>query len=130
MTEKMTEKMTIVLPGVPPSLNVTAGRKNVWAYREAKAEWTQRVWAACMASKDRPKKPWEKSVVEITYYFPTQGRHDADNYAGKFLLDGLTKAGVIVDDDLKHISTAIHGDYDKDNPQTEITVLRCGAKGR
>ena len=118
----MTEKMTIVLPGVPPSLNATAGRKNVWAYREAKAEWTRRVWGACMAHKNRPKEPWEKSLVEITYYFPDRRRRDADNYAGKYLLDGLKKAGVIVDDDLNHISTVIHGDYDKDNPRTEIAI--------
>ena len=115
-------KMTIVLPGIPPSLNATAGRNNVWEYRKTKAEWTRRVWGACMAHKDRPKEPWERSVVEITYYFPTQGRHDADNYAGKFLLDGLTKAGVIVDDDLRHISTVIRGAYDKQNPRTEITI--------
>ena len=115
-------KMTIELPGVPPSLNATAGRNNVWEYRKTKAEWTRRVWAACMACKDRPKRPWDNSVVEITYYFPTQARHDADNYAGKFLLDGLTKAGVIVDDDLRHISTVIRGAYDKQNPRTEITI--------
>lgn len=114
--------MTITLKGVPPSLNKTAGRKNVWEYRNAKAEWTQLVEWACKASKDRPKTPYQRAVVEITYYFPTLARHDADNYAGKFLLDGLTKAGVIVDDDLKHITTVIKGDYDKKNPRTEIRV--------
>ena len=60
--------------------------------------------------------------VTITYFFPTRARHDADNYSGKYLLDGLTIAGVIVDDDLKHISTTIRGEYDKDNPRTEIEV--------
>lgn len=115
-------KMTIVLPGIPPSLNATAGRNNVWEYRKTKAEWTRRVWAACMACKDRPKEPWERSLVEITYYFPDRRRRDADNYSGKYLLDGLKKAGVIVDDDLNHISTAINGGYDKDSPRTEITI--------
>lgn len=114
--------MKISLKGIPPSLNETAGRKNVWEYRKAKSEWTQIVEWACKASKDRPEKPYKKAVVEITYYFPTLARHDADNYAGKFLLDGLTKAGVIVDDDLKHITTVIKGDYDKNNPRTEITI--------
>lgn len=114
--------MTIVLKGVPPSLNVMAGRQNVWEYRKTKALWTNAVKMTCMASAERPREPFEKAVVEITYFFPTQGRHDADNYAGKFLLDGLTKAGVIVDDDLKHISTMIRGGYDKVNPRTEIVI--------
>lgn len=114
--------MTITLKGVPPSLNKTAGRKNVWEYRKAKEEWTSAVQWACKASKERPKTPYEKAVVEITYYFPTHARHDADNYAGKFLMDGLTKAGVIIDDDLKHITTIIRGAHDKNDPRTEITV--------
>lgn len=60
--------------------------------------------------------------VHIRYFFPTAARHDADNYAGKFLLDGLTKAGIIIDDDLKHITTTISGDVDRKNPRTEITI--------
>ena len=118
------DEFFISLKGVPPSLNKTAGRKNVWDYRNAKYEWTRRVWGAAM--KDKPKNPFQKAVVEITYYFPTRARHDADNYAGKFLLDGLTKAGVIVDDDLKHISTFIIGMYDKEHPRTEIRVYPAG----
>ena len=114
--------MRIILKGCPPSLNRFAGRQNSWEYRDAKAYWTQLVWAASRASKDRPEKPMEKADVEILYYFPTRSRHDADNYAGKFLLDGLTKAGVIVDDDLAHIRTHIAGDCDRKNPRTVITV--------
>ena len=75
-----------------------------------------------MAKMIAPPQPYLKARVTITYYFPTAMRHDADNYAGKFLLDGLTKAGVIVDDDLAHIRTHIAGDYDKREPRTVITV--------
>ena len=113
--------MKIVLKGIPPSLNQTAGRKNVWTYRQNKDLWTNAVaWAARAAHT--PPKPFQMARVTITYFFPTRARHDADNYAGKYLLDGLTIAGVIVDDDLKHISTTIRGEYDKDNPRTEIEV--------
>jgi Holliday junction resolvase RusA-like endonuclease len=114
--------MKVVVPGVPPSLNRMAGRNNVWEYRRAKAQWTLWVQRACMACKERPKEPWKNAVVELCYYFPDHRRRDADNYAGKFLLDGLTKAGVIVDDDLKHITTIIIGRHDKKDPRTEITV--------
>ena len=114
--------MKIVLKGIPPSLNATAGRSNVWEYRRDKAMWTHMVCMACKANKNRPTQPFERAEVTITYYFGNRSRHDADNYAGKYLLDGLTAAGVIVDDDLRHISTKIVGGYDKANPRTEIVV--------
>lgn len=117
--------MRIVLKGCPPSLNAFAGRENSWEYRKAKAYWTQLVSATCRASKERPAAPLEHADVEIMYYFPTRGRHDADNYAGKFVLDGLTKACVIVDDDMAHIRLHVAGDYDKREPRTVITVREC-----
>jgi len=116
-------EVKITLKGVPPSLNATAGRKNVWQYRQDKNAWTSAVYLTCKACKDRPAQPFQKARVEITYFFPTRARHDADNYAGKYLMDGLTQAGVIIDDDLAHISTLIAGDYDKHNPRTEIRII-------
>ena len=110
----------ITIPGVPPSLNKFAGRENAHEYRNAKQEWTDKViW---LVKKDRPKKPYDRASVEIMYYFPNRNRHDPDNYAGKFLLDGLTKAGVIVDDSFDHITLAVGGGYDKEHPRTVITV--------
>ena len=114
--------MKITVRGIPPSLNQFAGRENTWQYREEKKLWTDAVMWMAKSAKGRPKQPFEKAVVMITYYFSDRRRHDADNYSGKFLLDGLTKAGIIVDDDLQHISTIIRGDYDKENPRTEISV--------
>ena len=114
--------MIVVLRGIPPSFNTIVGRQNVWEYRKKKAEWTNAVKLSCLACKDRPKNPFRRAEVTITYYFGDRRRHDADNYAGKYLLDGLTKAGVIVDDDLRHITTTIVGEYDKQHPRTEIEV--------
>lgn len=114
--------MRITLRGCPPSLNQFAGRENSWDYRKAKSYWTQLVWATCRASKERPAEPYQMADVEIMYYFPTRARHDADNYCGKFLLDGLTKAGVIVDDDMNHIRLVITGTHGKAHPRTVITI--------
>lgn len=121
--------MKITLSGIPPSLNRFAGRENTWQYREEKKHWTDAVMWMAKSAKGRPKQPFEKAVVMITYYFSDRRRHDADNYAGKFLLDGLTKAGIIVDDDLQHISTIIRGDYDRENPRTEISVEEAYSNG-
>lgn len=116
--------MKITLKGTPPSLNKFMGRKNEWDYRKEKTYWTRAVLYASMAAKDRPEQTIEKAEVCINYFFRTAVRHDADNYCGKFLLDGLTKAKVIADDDFSHISLTVHGHIDRKNPRTEITVTR------
>jgi crossover junction endodeoxyribonuclease RusA len=110
--------MTIIIPQIPPSLNKYAGRKNVWAYRADKQEWKDLV---CLYSK-RPKTPYKKASVIITYFFGDKRRRDSDNYQGKFLLDGLTAAGIIQDDSFDCITLTIKGGYDKENPRTEIEV--------
>ena len=120
--------MKIVLKGVPPSLNQTSGRQNPWSYRSNKRAWTEAVQLACKAAPGRPVAPYTKALVRIDYYFSSARRHDADNYSGKYLLDGLTRAGVIADDDLAHISTAIHGHVDRQRPRTEITVIALGGE--
>ena len=114
--------ITLTLNGIPPSLNKFAGRENQWEYRNEKNEWTQLVMWAIKQQGIRLSKPFEHAIITITYYFPDNRRHDADNYSGKFLLDGLTRGGVIVDDDLRHISTTIAGDIDRSNPHTVIVV--------
>ncbi|MEG0878004.1 MAG: RusA family crossover junction endodeoxyribonuclease [Oscillospiraceae bacterium] len=111
--------MKITIKAVPPSLNKFSGRKNVWEYRKMKKEWTMLVKAMAMS---KVKSPAEFALVRIDYFFKTRVRHDSDNYCGKFILDGLTAAGVIIDDDFEHIALLLHGHYDKENPRTEITI--------
>ena len=109
----------MTIKNVPPSLNRFVGRKNVWEYRKAKAEWTDTVYNACVA--DKPDKPPPFALVSITYTFPDRRRRDGDNLA-KFILDGLTRAGWITDDDLRHISLIQTGRYEKGVSRTEISV--------
>lgn len=72
--------------------------------------------------KNKPKKPFKKSIVTLTYYFKTRHRRDPDNYSGKFILDGLVKSKVIEDDNFSNIELRLNGNYDKGNPRTEISV--------
>jgi len=111
--------MKYIIPDVPPSLNKFAGRKNVWQYREAKTLWKNLCVLYC---RPRPGYAPEKARVNITFYFKTRARHDADNYQ-KLLLDGLSVAGVIKDDDFEHVEVLCKGGYDKENPRTEIEVM-------
>ena len=56
-------------------------------------------------------------------YMPTKRRIDPDNTVPKFILDGMTEAGFIVDDDGEHLkSLSLCTGYDKDNPRTEIII--------
>lgn len=62
--------------------------------------------------------------IAITVFFDTKRRHDVDNQVPKFILDGFTEAGFIVDDDEKHLhSLTLKTGYDKENPRTEIEVF-------
>ena len=122
--------MRLVLNGVPPSLNRFAGRLNGWEYRSEKERWTSAVqWLAKreLARLGRPAAP-DFAHVAITYFFPDRRRRDPDNYGGKFLLDGLTKAGAIRDDSFAHIALTVRGDTDCKRPRTEIVVTEGDKK--
>ena len=119
--------LRITLRGVPPSLNRFAGRENSWEYRTEKRLWTESVAWMVRSGGLKPAKPFKRAAVEILYYFPTAARHDPDNYAGKFILDGLTAAGVIEDDSFAHITLAVAGAVDRKEPRTVITVKEVDA---
>ena len=59
--------------------------------------------------------------VVQTIFFDTKIRHDTDNLVPKFILDGFSESGFIVDDDDKHMhSLTLKTGYDKNNPRTEF----------
>ena len=113
--------MKIIINEIPPSDNKFKGRQNVWEYRTEKERWLEVIWYACVGK--RPSKPFKKATVTITYFFPTRGRRDPDNYSGKFILDGLVAAGIIQDDSFQCIDLRLKADYDKKNPRTDVEVI-------
>ncbi len=61
--------------------------------------------------------------MKFTTYYKTNRRHDIDNSCPKFILDGFSESGFIVDDDSKHItSLTLQCFVDTDNPRTEIEI--------
>ena len=113
--------MKYIINRIPPSNNKFKGRQNHWEYRSLKKEWEQIIFYSCLP---RPPKPIEKAIVKITYFFKSRIRHDPDNYNGVFILDGLVKAGIIQDDSFNCIDLVLKGEYDKENPRTEIEIIR------
>ena len=112
--------MKIIINDIPPSNNKYMGNSNSYhAYSDEKKRWE---WLV-RGSIKRPKKPLQIALVRITYFFKDRRRRDPDNYSGKFLLDGLVKAGVIEDDSFNNIELRLQGKVDKKNPRTEIEVM-------
>ena len=61
--------------------------------------------------------------MRFVTYMPTKRRIDPDNTVPKFILDGFTESGFIVDDDGQHLkSLTLCADYDRDYPRTEIFI--------
>ena len=102
--------MKYIIDEIPPSNNKFIGRTNKWEYQEKKKHWAQLINLKC---RPKPEKTFDKTTVKITYYFRTKIRHDPDNYSGKFILDGLVKAGIIADDSFNNINLILSGKYDK-----------------
>ena len=65
----------------------------------------------------------EKCEMKFTTYYKTNIRHDIDNSIEKFILDGFSESGFIIDDDSKHIIRLTLECYvDRENPRTEVEV--------
>ena len=77
---------------------------------------------SALSKAEKPKKPIEKAVVHITYYFKDKRRRDPDNYSGKMLLDPLVREGILTDDSFKVVTLVLSASHDKNNSRTEIEI--------
>ena len=107
------------IKAIPPSNNNFIGKNQRWQYQNDKKQWARIIQLFCVP---RPKEPLKKSTVTIIYYFKDRRRRDPDNYSGKFILDGLVRSGIIIDDSFDCIDLYLRGNVDKENPRTEILI--------
>lgn len=115
--------MKIVVNEIPPSNNEYMGKSYNYAmYQEEKKRWHWLIKASFKRA-EKPKKPFEKAIVHITYFFKTKTRRDPDNYSGKMLLDPLVREGILIDDSFSNITLVLSAGCDKNNPRTEIEIL-------
>lgn len=113
----------IVIPDVPESQNQMYMNKLHYHQRsQEKKRWEQ--YVRMFSTAVRPPRALHKATITLRYWFPTNKRRDPDNYSGKFILDGLVKSGIIMDDSFEHIKLLIEkGGVDKKFPRTEIIVV-------
>jgi len=114
------DPLRLVIHAIPPSNNRFIGRDARWAYQEEKRRWEILIRAAL--GRYKPSAPFKRAEVSIRYWFPDKRRRDPDNYSGKMLLDGLTRAGVIADDSFQAIRLELLGGWDPEQPRTEILI--------
>lgn len=106
------------IPDIPPSNNRFLGRENRWEYQNIKKQWAALVEAYC---RPKPPEPLPRAAVTLLYHFKDQRRRDPDNYSGKMILDGLTRAGIIADDSFAVIDLRLKAVCDK-RGETEIYI--------
>ena len=112
----------IVINDIPPSNNKYMGNShNFNAYRREKERWHWLIKSA-LSKAEKPKKPIEKAIINITYYFKDKRRRDPDNYSGKMLLDPLVREGVLIDDSFEVVTLVLQASHDKYEPRTEIEI--------
>lgn len=104
-----------------PSLNEW-GRMSNLAHNNHKQKWGDFIeWLVRKYGYN--EKYLDKVDIWFYIYMPTKRRCDPDNMSPKFIMDGLVKAGLLVDDDGDHVKKLILSTgHDKDNPRTEITI--------
>lgn len=81
-----------------------------------------------IAYRKIPKnKKFKQIKIKFTLYRPDNRRCDLTNVCcvhDKFFCDALSKAGIILDDDMKHIRSVeyVSGGVDKNNGRVEIEI--------
>lgn len=111
--------LKITIFKIHPSLN----RWTNWHYRkkhQVKKDWKDEI---CLLLIKYKRLQLEKAKVSITYYTPNY-RSDKENYAPKFIMDGLVKSGLLVDDNRNIVKpTWDFGFANTEDQRTEITIL-------
>ena len=109
------------IPGTLATMNeiVAASKKHPMVYANMKKDFTALVM---IHARNLPKI--SKSDFDITWYCKDK-RKDKDNIiAGtKFLLDGLTKAGIMDNDGWSEVGNIMHRfEVDKAKPRIEVKI--------
>lgn len=90
------------------------------AYRQESALLTRQAMR-----KKRGSYPYENAELSIDFYFPNLKRRDTLNAVQglKPAIDGLSDAGLIVDDDWKHLTIGYIRSYlHRENPRVCVTI--------
>jgi Holliday junction resolvase RusA-like endonuclease len=115
--------MKLTIPLDPTGLSMNRLNGSPWATYRLKVDWMEAVqW---IAQSKHNGLPFKYPTVTYTVYFRTRHLRDEDNFSliKKFCNDGLTRAGVITDDNSQAIDLRpLVFEYDKAKPRVEIEI--------
>ncbi len=115
--------MRIVLPDLPPSKAYPNRKTHYHALSKIRNQQKEEV-IAYVLEQGKPDYPFNRAHITITWRSKDKRDRDIDNLlsAMKGTIDGLTHAGVIVDDSAKHLSYTLYYDWG-DNVKESETIL-------
>jgi Holliday junction resolvase RusA-like endonuclease len=110
------------IPGLPKSMNNILRMHRMEAYKYFR-DCQDEIVLIAKRDKVIPKEPFEKAEIKIMFVFPDKIKRDFDNMFGgcKGYIDGIKKAGIIVDDNWKRISYDFDGKIGE-APKTIIII--------
>jgi|TARA_R100000306_G_scaffold27198_1_gene30717 Holliday junction resolvase RusA-like endonuclease len=117
--------ISVELPYLPPAEFSRNSRVHWTALHRAKDKVYDDIYIALMEAGYKRNYTYIKAKVTLTFYLPDQRNRDADNLItrSKPVLDGLVRAELLADDNLKTIGSPIYQfEYRKRRPGTLIRV--------
>ena len=101
----MTEPVLTVELAQPQRWPSANDRTHYMATHRLVCYWQDRA-AEAVKAQMRGRPPFERVRIQVTLCVPTRRRLDPGNYASplaKALIDGATRAGLVEDDDWRHV---------------------------
>jgi len=124
MEKKDPKTITITIPYLPISLNRIFRMHKMERGKYFK-KCKNDVWALTHEKgKSRPRNPYQKAKIVITFIFPDKGIRDFDNFLGgsKGVIDGIKAAKIIEDDCWRKLELHIRGEIGK--PARTVIEIR------
>ena len=124
------ERIWIVLPLPTRVLSPNCRkytRRLQYMHRQA-AQKQKRMTVEAIEARGCRGLNWDKCRVSVKAYFKNKRSRDEDNFMGslKHMYDGIVAAGVVPDDNRRHMIRELPDleNLDKDAPRMEITITR------
>lgn len=127
------DRFTLVLPFPSRSVRnaLSPNGRPHWRTRHAatqRMKTTAHLLTISELSLRRDHAPWKRATITYRFFWPDRNRRDLDNYMAihKAAVDGITKAGLLVDDSWGVLSPgpAPVSELDRARPRVEIIIHR------
>lgn len=116
-------RITIQLPPINPKLHA----HNTGHWRTKAAAVKQLKIVAQVTARPLVSETWDRAKVHYHFFVPDNLRRDEGNmiHSQKPAIDGIVKAGLIVDDSWQYLSTgSVTVEIDRDNPRVVLIFER------